>query len=66
MNYQKIYDSKVYTSPVNLSDELKRLPIEVSLDEIKIIPVYAVQSSGGSELIGFKLVAYREVQDNYF
>lgn len=66
MKYEKIYDSKVYVSPVSLSDELKKLPIEISLDEIKIIPVYAVQSSGGSELVGFKLVAYREVQDNYF
>ena len=66
MKYEKIYDSKVYVSPVSLSDELKKVPVGVSLSEIKIIPVYSVQSSGGSELVGFKLVAYREVQDNYF
>jgi hypothetical protein len=66
MKYEKIYDSKVFMSPINLSEELKKLPGDISLEEIKIIPVYSVQSSGGSELVGFKLVAYREVQDNYF
>lgn len=66
MNYEKIYDGKVFVVPVILDDELSKIPPEVSLKEIKIIPVYSVQSSGGSDLIGFKFVAYREVPDNYF
>lgn len=65
MKYEKIYDGKILLSPVSLSDELKKIPAEVGMNEIKVVPVYSVQSSGGSELMGFKFVAYREVPDDF-
>ena len=65
MKYEKIYDGKILLSPVSLSDELKKIPANVGMNEIKIVPVYSVQSSGGSELMGFKFVAYREVPDDF-
>lgn len=65
MKYEKIYDGKTFLAPVSLSEELKKIPAEISLNEIKIVPVYSVQSSGGSELMGFKFVAYREVPDDF-
>ena len=65
MKYEKIYEGKIHFSPVSLSEELKKLPPSIGLNDIKIIPVYNVQSSGGSELIGFKFVAYREVPDDF-
>jgi hypothetical protein len=65
MKYEKIYDGKTFLAPVSLSDELKKIPANVGMNEIKIVPVYSVQSSGGSELMGFKFVAYREVPDDF-
>jgi hypothetical protein len=30
------------------------------MEELKIIPVFNVLGSGGTELVGFRLVAYRQ------
>ena len=65
MSYKKIYDGKTHLSPVSLSEELKKIPPSISLTDIKIVPVYNVQSNGGSELVGFKFVAYSEVPDDF-
>jgi hypothetical protein len=65
MKYEKIYEGKTHLSPVSLSEELKKIPSPISTTDVKIIPVYNVQPNGGSELVGFKFVAYREVPDDF-
>ena len=65
MKYEKIYEGKTIVSPTSMRDILSEIPSEIGLEEIKIIPVYNVLSSGGSELVGFKAVAYRAKEDDF-
>ena len=65
MTYEKVYDGKVFITPVNLSEVLKSMPANVRMEDVKIIPVYNILTNGGSELIGFKFVAYRTKEDDF-
>lgn len=59
MKYQKVYESVNHVSTVSLSEAISLMPVGTKIEDIKIVPVYSVQSHGGSELVGFKFVIYK-------
>jgi hypothetical protein len=60
MKYKKIYEGNVILTTTSLTELLKNVPSDVKMEELKIIPVFNVLGSGGTELVGFRLVAYRQ------
>lgn len=59
MKYQKVYESVNHVSTVSLSEAFSLMPAGTKIEDVKIVPVYVVQSYGGSELAGFKFVIYK-------
>ena len=59
MKYQKVYESVNHVSTVSLSEAFSLMPKGTKLEDVKVVPVYVVQSHGGSELVGFKFVIYK-------
>jgi len=61
--YKKMHETKNIMSPMSLAELLKDFPSNVSIEDIKIVPVFTIHAEEKSELVAYKLVAYKYFTD---